>query len=126
MRGSASFLLLFLVLMALATIAGFYFLNFSHNMNINKRAIVCKNDGPIISFLINEQTHEIIMLGEAIDPNSIKIFNKAAISAEWSHKGNDTKIFLDRIAATLDVETSKANGKLSKQRFDCSNASIRF
>ncbi len=126
MRGNVGFILLFIVMLAVTTIAGFYMVMFSQNSNVNKRAIVCRNDGPTISFLINEKTQEIIMLGEVIDPSSINIFNKAAISAAWSHKGADTKIFLDRIAGQLEVETSKANGKIDKQKFECSNTNIRF
>jgi len=119
-------MLLFMVLVIIATISGFYFLIFNVDINTPKRAIVCENDGPTISFLIEEKTQKIIMLGEAIDPSSIKVFNQAAISAEWKHNGGTTNIFLDRISGQLDVETTLPNGQLDKQKFECTNANIKF
>lgn len=126
MRGNVGFLLLFFVMMISVTICGFYFLMFNQGSALIKRAIVCENDGPTISFLIDEKNKNIIMLGEAIDHASIKIFNQAAISAEWTHKQGRTSVFLDRISGQLDVETSLENGKIDKQKFECSSTNIKF
>jgi hypothetical protein len=126
MKANAGLMLLFMVLVIVVTISGFYFLISDADVNTPKRAIVCENDGPTISFLIEEKTQKIIMLGEVIDPLSIKVFNQAAISAEWKHNGGTTNIFLDRISGQLDVETTLPTGQLDKQKFECKNANIKF
>lgn len=126
MKSNLGLVLLFMVLMTITIISAFYFLIFDQNASLPRRAIVCENDGPTISFLINEKTQEVIMLGEKINPSSITIFNQAAISAKWSHKKGDTKIFLDRIAGKLEVENTANNGLIDKQKFKCMNTTIRF
>ncbi len=125
MRGNIGILLLFMVMLTFSAIMLGYFYIFQAHAG-PKRAIVCKNDGPNITFLINEKKRDIIMLGEKISAESIKIFNETAISAQWRHNDGFTKIFLDRISGELEVETSSEGGQWDKQKFECANTAIKF
>ncbi|MGH1455905.1 MAG: hypothetical protein ACRBDI_03905 [Alphaproteobacteria bacterium] len=125
MRNNVGFLLLFMVVLTFTAITVGYFYIFQIQV-APKRAIVCKNDGPTISFLINERSQKVIMLGEELSPDSIKIFNETAISAQWRHSDGFTKIFLDRISGELDVETSSEGGEWDKQKFECVSTTLRF
>lgn len=91
-----------------------------------KKAVKCTNEWSTISFMVNEENKTVVMAGEMLDPNSISIFNETAIAASWKHKNGATKIFLDRIAGGLEVETTKDNIEWEKNKFDCSQSSVRF
>lgn len=93
-----------------------------------KRAIECRNEWSVISFLIDEDNETVMMAGEFLDPSSIKTFNETAISAQWTHdSGNgETKVFLDRIAGHLEVETKEKGLDWEKNEFECRNTRVKF
>ncbi len=91
-----------------------------------KKAIKCTNEWSTISFMVNEEKRTVVMAGEMLDPNSISIFNETAIAATWKHKNGATKIFLDRIAGALEVETTEGGSEWEKNKFSCSHSSVRF
>lgn len=118
--------LLFMIITILGAFLAFgYFFIFQNNI-IPKKAISCTNDGPTISFLIDEEERELIMMGEKIEPENVKIFNEAVISAQWELKDGYTKIFIDRISGELEVETKRKQGVAEKQKFKCLSTIIKF
>ncbi len=119
-------LIVFLVIILSVIIGGFYY--FSKLVSQPKEtAIKCNGEDDItISFLIDDKNLSVIMAGKKILPNTINIFNKTAIEAAWKKNNIGTKIFLDRIAGYLEVETTSDFVKWDKERLECSNVAIRF
>lgn len=78
--------------------------------------------------MINEETGALTMAGQIVDPKTISIMNDTAISAEWKHKdGAQTKIFLDRIAGELEVQTKPDPfSEVEKEKFKCQHSNVRF
>lgn len=91
-----------------------------------RSAIKCENDWSTISFLIDEEQRSIVMAGEPVSANNVKIFNETAISAGWKHASGETKIFLDRISGRLEVQTRNRTIEWDKNEFECTQSQIRF
>ncbi len=119
-------LVIFLIFMITVILGGFLY--FSILISGEKQtAVKCKGDGDItISFLIDDEKSSVIMAGKEIEPSTINIFNKTAIAAAWKNKNIGTKIFLDRIAGFLEIETSNNLTDWEKQRLECFSVIIRF
>lgn len=92
------------------------------------KAVSCSNEWSNISFLIKEHDGEksLIMNGEAVPAENLKLFNDTAVSGEWITEKLGTKFFLDRISARLEVETTEDFNEWEKNVFVCKKAQIRF
>ena len=123
-HNSAAVILFFTVLLAMMFAGFMYF--FSPSESAFKKAVKCTNEWYTISFLINDVERSVLMGGEPVDPQSITIFNETAIAANWGHKQEKNKIFMDRIAGNLEVETKVEGQDWKKNEFECSIASLRF
>ncbi len=119
--------LIVFLLIALSTICGGFIYFYMSVSQTRETAIKCTGDGGItISFLIDDENSVVLMAGQKISPNTISILNKTAVAAAWKKKNIGTKIFLDRIAGYLEVETTNDFVVWEKERLECFNVAIRF
>tara|TARA_R110001592_G_scaffold20926_25_gene84911 strand:- start:42306 stop:42680 length:375 start_codon:yes stop_codon:yes gene_type:complete len=123
--GNNGGLVVFLFMIIVVVVGGFA-LFFTQFQPPKEKTVTCKNEWSTISFLINEEENILIMNGELVAPESIKIFNSTAISAQWKHAGATTKFFLDRIAGALEVETTEDSLEWDKNKFECNFSQKRF
>lgn len=95
-----------------------------------KITVNCKNentvDKRVVGILINKDTKSMIVSGEIVKPEHIRIFNETAIEAAWMVKNIKTNIFLDRIAGRLVIESSRAGAQLKEDHFSCTASNIKF
>ena len=89
-------------------------------------AVQCQNEASTISILINDSDNSLIMAGKAMDDDMITIFNDTAIAMNWTNEKEGTKVFLDRIAGLLEIETTTDLITWDKEEFNCRQVSIRF
>lgn len=123
--GNSNALVMFLLLVIVVAIGGFALFYTQFQPSAQKTA-TCKNEWSTISFLINEEDNTLLMNGENVAPDRIKIFNDTAISAQWKHDGSATKFFLDRIAGRLEVQTTDDFLEWDKNEFECNVSQKRF
>lgn len=126
--GQNTFIIVFFTFAISIVLGGFLFISsqFIPKAVIAQKAIKCANPESTISFLIDDESRTILMAGELLSPKTITIFNKTAISAQWVHNNETTKMFLDRIAGRLKVETSGNVGREQVDKFDCNAVAVRF
>ncbi len=126
-NGSAA--VLFTTMMAVI-VAGGFIMFYRQFLPPEKTAVSCLHKdveySTTISLLIDKKTGEVMMSGEAINPEHIKINNETAVSAAWSHKAGRTKMFLDRIAGKLEIEISQDGVHWDKTEFQCSTSRLKF
>ena len=123
--GNNAGLIVFMFIILVVAVGGFTVFYTQMQQPVEK-TVTCKNEWSAISFLINDEEPFILMNGERVAPESIKIFNETAISARWKHSGSATRIFLDRIAGSLVVETTEDFLEWEKNEFKCNFSQKRF
>ena len=123
--GNNSALVIFLF-MILVVIMGGFALFYTQFQPPSEKTVTCKNEWSTISFLINDDKNLLLMNGERVDLERIKTFNDTAITAQWRHGGSATKIYLDRIGARLEVETTDDFLEWEKNEFECNVSQKRF
>lgn len=118
------------VTMMVVIVAGGFTIFYWQFLPPEKTAISCSHKEEeyqtTISLLIDRKSGSVMMSGEVINPEHIKINNETAISAEWEHNKGRTKIFLDRIAGKLDVEVSQDSVHWQKTEFTCNSSRLKF
>ena len=124
MRDNAG-LIIFLTIAITIICSGFvyFYMKFTPNM---KNAILCSNEDSTISFLVNDDDKSVVMAGKLVDSQTINIFNETAIAMSWTNNKEGTKIFLDRIAGLLEIETTPDSIEWEKEEFECRRVSIRL
>ena len=123
--GNNGGLVIFLFMVLVIAIGGFALFYTQFQPPVEK-TVTCKNEWSTISFLINDEENILLMNGERVAPESIKISNSTAISAQWRHDGSATRFFLDRISARLEVETTDDFLEWEKNEFECNFSQKRF
>ncbi len=123
--GNSNALIVFLLMVIFIAVGGFALFYTQFQPSPQKTA-TCKNEWSTISFLIDEEKNMLLMNGERVAPERIKIFNDTAISAQWKHEGSATKFFLDRIAGRLEVQTTEDFLEWEKNEFECNVSQKRF
>lgn len=123
--GNNAGLIVFMFVILVVAIGGFTVF-YTQMQPPAEKTVTCKNEWSSISFLINDADQTLLMNGERVAPESIKIFNETAISARWKHSNAATRIFLDRIAGRLEVETTEDFLEWEKNEFQCNFSQKRF
>lgn len=123
--GNNSGLVVFMFVILVVAVGGFTIF-YTQMKPPAEKTVTCKNEWSSISFLINDEEPYLLMNGERVANESIKIFNETAISARWKHGGSATKFFLDRIAGRLEVETTEDFLEWEKNEFKCNFSQKRF
>ncbi len=124
--GNSNGIIVFLTVILTVIVGGFVYFYMQFKPAPLQKAVECRKDENIISFLIDDDMRNILMAGKALPSDSIKIFNKTAISASWASGKETTSIFLDRVSGKLEIEMSGENMENQKDILDCSQTSIRF
>ncbi len=95
-----------------------------------QKTVFCReDDGSLeLSFVINDDDRSVLMAGQPVNPNHVKIFNKSAFEISWqSESGSQTQMFMDRIAGKLEVETrSNSLSDWRKVKLNCNHQAARF
>jgi len=129
-NNSAVFMVLFFMLVMIGSIF-FAFWTQEPAPPPTKVTITCKNedvtDKRVVGVLVDKEAKSMIISGEVVNPDHIRIFNDTAIEAAWMVKDMKTNVFLDRIAGRLVIQTSRAGSALLKEDFfNCIAAGIKF
>lgn len=118
-------LVMFLVIILLS-VGGFVFM-FTQTAKIPVKTITCVDEwDSSISVLIDEENRALIMNGEEIKSEKVTTFNETAIAAKWRNGKIGTRLFLDRVAAKLEIETTRDLFEWDKVEFTCKKSNIRF
>ncbi len=94
----------------------------------DQKSVICRDEGLELSFVINDKTKSILMAGEEVNPEHIKIFNQSAFEISWKNKtGAETQMFMDRIAGKLEVDTRQDTiDDWKKTKLNCQHQAARF
>lgn len=92
--------------------------------------ITCVNDNRDderkVGVLLDTKNKEIILSGEPVPKEYIRLFNDTAIEARWSVNGLHTTVFIDRIAGHMQIETRLGDRLPVKNKFSCSQSAQRI
>ena len=122
---NSSSIVIFLTLAITVICGGFVYIYMKVSPDARK-AVQCKNDVSSISFLIDDEAKSVTMAGKIIDSTNITVINETAVAMDWTNKTNGTKVFLDRIAGSLEIETTNDLVNWDKEEMKCHQVSIRF